>query len=404
MVSKNYSGVFLHGKMIRENGSSTLSGVEVNITKKARGADNKKPIESWWKLVNSNCSTKEMNEAFKKMYCENLPTLGEIIMTGVCPYNCLHCLYPQGYELENPSLSLQNWKTVINNLYYGLGIRTFIHCGRILDDNGIEILAYLRNNFDDIQMGIINDGISLLPYINHLSDIRPNWIDISVDGLEKEHDLQRNASGRFQQTLKSLLRLKESDITSKINLLTTVTSINISIITEVIKFFNDKGFKNFFISPVIDFKPWKSNDSIKINDQEWVNLFNNICKHLGKYNDTWIELACYEIDQIVPFIKSGIIRWDNFNFSNESMCWAFSEGNNNLYINFEPLSLVGIKECVITPGGKIIFNKSMATGRIQNSYLLGDAVNNSLRSLYQNLHTRQVFNNYRSEFLKKYPC
>ena len=234
-----------------------------------------------------------------------------------------------------------------------------------------------------------------------MRDIQPDWIDISVDGLKKEHDLQRNASGRFHKTLKSLEMLKENNVTPKINLLTTVTSLNITVIVDVIKYFNDKGFKNFFISPVIDFKPWKSNDSIKINDQEWLILFDNIQKNLSKFNDTWIELACYEIDQIIPFIKSGTINWDSFNFSDESIYWDFSKGNNNFYINFEPFSLVGIKDCVINPAGKIIFNKSMATGQVKEEYMIGDAVKDNLKNIYQNLNNKRIFRNYQNEFYKE---
>lgn len=378
-----------------------LVDANIPIAEKVKIVGDKKPIENWWDLIRTDYSTEEFHESFINLYRTNLPKLGEIIMTGVCPNECLHCLYPYDYDKSNPELSLQDWKVVIDKLYYELAIKVFIHCGRILDNHGIETLGYIKNKFEDVQLGIINDGISLLPYIDHLSDIQPNWIDISVDGLERKHDLQRNASGQFRKTFKSLEMLKENNVSPKINLLTTVTSINISVIVDVIKFFNDKGFKNFFISPVIDFKPWKSNDSIKINDQEWVILFNDICEHLDKYNDTWIELACYEIDQIIPFIKSGTINWDSFSFSDESIYWDFSKGNNNFYINFEPFSLVGIKDCVVNPSGKIIFNKSVVTGQVKEEYMIGDAVKDNLKNIYQNLYNKRIFRNYQNEFYKE---
>ncbi len=360
-----------------------------------------KPIEIWWNLVNSGSPSKEAAAIFIDIYLENLPTMAEMIFTGFCPHTCLHCIYPRDYDRDNAALPIDTWKTIVNKLYDQLTIKTYINIGRILDDNGLELLSYLRSHFEDIEVGLIDDGISILPHIETLKDIELDWIDISVDGLEREHDLQRNCKGRFRETEKTLLNLKEKRIATKINILITATKINILTIPDVIKFFSEKGYKNFFISPVIDFKPWKSNDQIKINDQDWMLLFKEIHSRLDEFADVWIELFCCEIDQILPFIKSNVIDFHGFSFSDDSMYWDFSEGDNNLYLSFEPFSLAGVKDCVISPGGKIIYNKSMATGKIHPNYLIGCAVTDDLITIYQNLPKKAVFRNYLQEFNKE---
>ena len=377
---------------------STVLDKDDMSKKKSSKQKNMKPIETWWNLVNSESSSEKTSVIFKDIYNENLPTMAEMIFSGFCPHACLHCIYPHDYDRANAALPTDTWKIIINKLYNQLAIKTYMNIGRILDDNGLELLSYLRGHFEDIKVGLIDDGTTILPHIETLQDIKLDWIDISVDGLEREHDLQRNCKGRFRETEKALFRLKEKRIATKINILITATKINILTIPGIIRYFNEKGFKNFFISPVIDFKPWKSNDQIKISDQDWISLFKEIHSQLDEFADVWIEFFCCEIDQILPFIKSSVIDFLSFTFSDDSMCWDFSEGDNNFYVSFEPFSLAGVKDCVISPGGKIIYNKSMATCKIHPNNLIGCAVTDDLIAIYQNMPNKAVFCNYLQEF------
>ena len=149
--------------------TSNISTVfDKNDVSKAERIDKRKsakPIEIWWNLVNSGSSSKEAAAVFIDIYLENLPTMAEMIFTGFCPHSCRHCIYPHDYARDNAALPIDTWKTIINKLYKQLAIKTYINIGRILDDNGLELLSYLRRRFEDIEVGLIDDGISILPHI-----------------------------------------------------------------------------------------------------------------------------------------------------------------------------------------------------------------------------------------------
>ena len=84
-------------------------------------------IEQWWNLISSTDSKDEADKKFMSLYSNNRPGLGELIFTGDCPNHCAHCLYSLDYCKKNLPISLEQWKTVVENLYSQLDIRTFIY-------------------------------------------------------------------------------------------------------------------------------------------------------------------------------------------------------------------------------------------------------------------------------------
>ena len=184
------------------------------------------PIDIWWDLIHSEKDLFEIKQELGLVYESNLPELGAIIISSTCQYNCKHCIYHPDYSKFNACLSFDQWKGIIRNIFEDLEIKTFIHNGRSMDDTGIKVLQWMRQEFSDVRIGLIDNGISLIPYLDELYDIQPDWIDISIDGMDKEHGLQRNRVGSFNETFKTISFLLQKDIAPKINILSCLTTIN----------------------------------------------------------------------------------------------------------------------------------------------------------------------------------
>ena len=157
----------------------------------------KEPIILWQDLIYSKSSVNEIESKFQEIYEHNLPLLAEIIFTSSCQFACRHCIYPFNFDQFNSDLSYEQWIKIILNIYDELKIKTFVHSGRSINDVGIKILRWMRSELPDVQIGLIDNGISIIPYLERLDDLKLDWIDISIDGMEEDHDIQRNKKGSF---------------------------------------------------------------------------------------------------------------------------------------------------------------------------------------------------------------
>ena len=330
------------------------------------------PIDAWWNLVNSE-ETLELERELKEIYKSNLPPkLGALVVTSTCQFVCRHCNYSPDYANFNSLLSSDQWMNIIRNLYDGLGIKTFIHAGRSLDDTGIKILKWMRKTFPDIQIGLIDNGISIIPYLNELSNIKPDWIDISIDGMEENHDLQRNRKGGFKETLKTVAYLYDKDITPKINILTCLTTINKGSVLDLIAFMNKKGLKNFFITPVNTYTDYKPFDELRVTGKDFVEFLQSIHTSLHKFEDTWIEIDIYDIKYMGYIKKLYPELWKNLKPEEDHMAWKTFHENNELYINYHPLSLNGIREIIVNSNGDVILPEAIRKGLIPQNDIVGN--------------------------------
>ena len=330
------------------------------------------PIDIWWDLIHSDIDSVRIKQTLRQIYETNLPTLGEIVFTSICQCKCQHCIYPSNYSEFNNCLSSEQWKRIIKNVYDNLGIRVFIHNGRSLDDTGIEVLKWMRQELTDAQIGIVDNGISLIPYLDELPDIQPDWIDISIDGMEKEHDLQRNREGFFKKTLSTITYLKQKDSAPKINTLICLTNINKDSIIDLIEFMNQQGFKNFFISPISTFKDYGPSEELRVSGIDLAGFIKNLYASLYKFQDTWIEFNIFDVEYLKGCKTLYPELWYRFGRAQKCLSYKKPLNDNEFYINYYPLSLHGIREFTINCNGDVIFPQAMRKGKISDRDVIGN--------------------------------
>lgn len=343
------------------------------------------PIEVWWDLIQSDNAQREIEQRLRQVYESNLPTLGEIVFTSSCQFKCQHCLYNIDYGRFNTCLSPEQWKRIIKNVYDDLEIRTFVHCGRSIDDTGIEILKWMRNTFKDIKFGLIDNGISLIPYLEELPAIQPDWIDISIDGMEKEHDLQRKQKGSFKKALGTIMHLKEKHISSKINILICLTKLNKDSIINLIEFMNQKGFKNFFIFPASTFDDYQPLTKLKVSGDEFAKFLQQLHHSLDKFKDTWIEVNLFDIRYLKDIKIYYPELWQRFKPEEEHLSYKMLHRDNEFYINYYPLSLHGIREFTVNSNGDVIFPQVVRKGKLLNEDIIGNLISHNAIEIMEKL-------------------
>lgn len=184
-------------------------------------------------------------EGLRGIYKDNIPIHSEFVVSAGCYHSCAHCIYPPDYDQYTTELPPSTWLEIALQLIRTLNMKTFVYSGRSLTSTGVQFLADLRKAEPDIQIGVIDNGHTCLEFREELAQIHPDWIDISLDGLEPDHDRQRRKTGSYRQALSSAMWFKENSISPKVNILTCLTTINRDSVLHMIREVNGLGFKIF---------------------------------------------------------------------------------------------------------------------------------------------------------------
>lgn len=344
-----------------------------NLIKDKRNCTNEiSPIDKWWDLIHSDSNLIETKKKLSQVYESNLPALGELIFSSACQYRCQHCFYHSDYSKFNSNMSLKQWKTIINDIYDNLGIRTFVHCGRSIDSTGIEALKWMRQSFNDLKIGLIDNGISLIPYLDELDDIQPDWIDISFDGMEEEHDLQRGKLGSFKKALTTINYINQKDIAPKINILICLTRVNKDSVINLIEFMNHKGFKNYFIFPVSTFDDYHPFNELRVPGVDFVEFIQKLYLSMHKFKDVWVEVDMFDVEYLKDIKTFYPELWKRFIPEYEHLTYKKLQDGNEIYINYYPLSLHGIREFSVNCNGDVVFPQVVRKGQLSDEDVVGN--------------------------------
>ncbi len=160
----------------------------------------REPIDIWRGLIWDPAEDARAKQTFRRIYLDHCPDIAEIVLNGVCPHRCRHCIYPPDYHVCNPTLTPQRWQAGLHRLYHELGMRRFIFCGRSVQRRQMQIIQAFKQHAPDAEIGLIMDGPNLAQHLDAILALKPGWLDISIDGLQTSHDHQRRQPGAFQQT------------------------------------------------------------------------------------------------------------------------------------------------------------------------------------------------------------
>lgn len=361
------------------------------------------PIERWLEAIKS--TGKGAVELLRTAYRENWPTQGELIFSGACEFTCQHCIYPPSFARANRGLSVEQWDRILENIAQNLGIRTFVYGGRSLSEEGLEVLTGLRRRFPDAQIGLIDNGISMLPVRDRLAGVQAEWIDVSLDGQEKEHDLQRGRPGSFRAGLEGVQWLVRNGIAPKVNILTCLTTLNQDSVIPMIQELNAMGLKNFFITPVSVAEGMRPSPELRVSAEDFARFIEELRAVMPLLDDAWVELNCFSAEYAEYIAQKAPDIWERFTCDRDGLSWgdksvgAANQCVNELYVRYYPASLTGTKEFIVNTNGDVIVPKSMAAGRIADEHVLGNLLRQDAHEIVEGLPESPEFLFYEQEFL-----
>lgn len=347
------------------------------------------PIEVWQKLLREENNPSRIEQALRQIFKSNTLSFAEITFTSSCAFECQHCIYPANYSKFNHLLSFEQWTGIINDLYTELNMRTFICSGRSMDRTSVEVLKWTRQTIPGVKIGIIDNGISIIPFLDDLKAIQPDWVDISIDGMEKEHDIQRNRKGAFKQTLELVNYLQDNRLVPKVNILNCLTNINRDSIINMIAFLNQKGFKNFFIAPISTFKDYGPSEKLRVAGKDFVSFIHELHAALKSFHDTWIEVNIFDA-KYAKDIERYSKLWHRFKAEHDHLSYGDTCDDNEFYINYSPLSLSGISEFIVNSNGNVLLPNSMRKEQIPKEDIIGNLLTESPKMVIKNLHESKI--------------
>jgi len=146
-------------------------------------------------------------ELYERLLASTFPQNVTLVINNSCNLHCRHC-YLQVKELTAPQLREEEWKLLIDSIASS-GPELVCLSGKeiFLGDMGARLLSYLRETKDregaPCRFGLITNGTYVQKFRTVIARAQPSYFDISLDGIEGDHEAIRG-KGTFAQTLPNI--------------------------------------------------------------------------------------------------------------------------------------------------------------------------------------------------------
>ena len=216
-------------------------------------------------------------------YCNRqLPVTASVFLTHYCNLRCSFCCYRPLQETESRDLNTDQWMKIIDEL---AELKIF----------QIKILAgepLIRHDFKTLLQHIVRCGMRFTLNTNGTlltEDIasfiagtkRADEVQVSLDGLEKQHDEIRG-KGNWRKAVNAVKLLEELGVPVKINMV--LTTSNYHSCNEAGRFFLEElGVKSLRISSVSDQFSELEPAHGKLSDRQYVQAMLQILELKKQY-------------------------------------------------------------------------------------------------------------------------
>lgn len=190
-----------------------------------------------------NIMAGSLNGLFPTLTTKKLEIIS-VVINNSCNLACKHC-YLQTRQSRH-YLSRREWARFFESAFSDLDLSVLSFAGKevFVDKNSVGILLDAISLRDEIQeghlkkttIGVITNGTLLHKHTDVLLKSPPDYFDVSIDGLPKEHNLIRG-EGAFEM-LSPNLRWLSKQFPGKIWLTPTLLETNIGSLIEFIGFYS----------------------------------------------------------------------------------------------------------------------------------------------------------------------
>lgn len=333
---------------------SIMSGIRGGLT----GRDTSgKRLEFCHDLLSGRLSKSEIETELR---AESERKAITFVINNSCNLACRHC-YLQVDELTAPELTRDERERFLDS---ALNQNPDLIClsGKeiFLGNRGIEILSYLsaekRARGSTVRIGAITNGTLIHRHRQAILDAGLDYLDISVDGLEADHDYNRG-KGAFAAMKPNLIWAAEH-LGSRLFVNMTLQKRNFRKAHEAIASFHAMGVQNvgcgfYQALPYTD-------SSLRLSQADHSEFFETLRKlesiHLEKPLTVLLDLDVVTIDATLAFMRSEWFSPDDICVDERGELYSeFVLANGiRLQIRFAPFPLMIFKSVRITPEGNYL--------------------------------------------------
>jgi hypothetical protein len=146
---------------------------------------------------------------------------------------------------------------------------------------------------------------------------------------------------------------------------------------EMISEMNQRGVKNFFITPVIvvpDIRPAAQLALSKVQLRTFIQRLRELTESL---DDAYIEILLTNVLHFASLLDSGIREIAaSYRFASDHLERTEEYGTSTFCIRFFPNSLVGTREFIVNTNGDVIAPLSMVFGKVPQDHIFGNLLSN----------------------------
>lgn len=337
------------------------------------------------------------------IYSRNPPTVAEVIFSADCEFACAHCIYAPTFATRESEVTLEQWRVLARGLIEELGVDTFVYSGRAVTNAGAQLLAWLRESFPALRIGLIDNGISMRPHADLLMRAKPDWIDLSFDGLETEHDRQRGRPGAYRDGLVGARWVRSSEVTSKGSISTCLTTLNVDSLLPMIRELRSFGYNNFFIIPLVLGDGVRPNARHMLSGTQLALILRDLKKLVSELGDVWIELDLYMPEYLVGLLKNLpdelTIKFSPV--STHLSAVVIDDQNAHFSVRYYPVSLTGALELVINGDGDLLVPRAISKSALAESDVVGNLLRGDPVAVVRALPNGQKFDFYSREIQRE---
>jgi len=170
-------------------------------------------------------------------------------VTLACNLTCPHCFAKARQPLPD-ELTIEEAKEIMLDLKEN-GMRLLTMTGGeplCRKDFVLELGAFL--NSQSIRYRVFTNGVMMTERLaTQLKERGVSEVQVSIDGLEKNHDAFRGMDGAFERAIRAIGATKNEDI--KIAVRLTITEQNHAEVPEIIDFLSELGIDAFRVRPFV---------------------------------------------------------------------------------------------------------------------------------------------------------
>lgn len=304
------------------------------------------------------------------------PETVTVVINNGCQLDCDHC-YLQVEELNGRILSTSEWERALEVILESQP-RRLCFSGKevLLGDQGSHLLHYACSLRDekspDTDVGVITNGLNLLKYGDEILDANPDYLDISMDGIEEDHDAVRG-EGAFVRALPAVDWATEQ-FKERFFITLTVQRQNHRRFREAVEFFAGRGVENINVGFYHE-TPYSSQE-LGLSQSDIDHFYRRLQRQeIGAPGtNIFFDLDLNQRPALTSFLQSELFEPQLVRRSPEGEVYVRHATGEEAQLIFRlaPFPTGGWRSCRITPEGDYLLAEDTLNTRNYGRRALGN--------------------------------